>query len=232
MAAPAGFPTTPVWLSKDAPTAGDAVTLYTVVYNASDTPLTGEVSFSVGTTTVATKKVSVAPGASEIVSAPWTALEGAYTFSATLSGSAVASSTTATSSVSVAKKPPPPPPPPAVIETLESAAAVTDVFASTSPIVRDTASTTIRTAEQIRATAVMALEKLASSTAAAPREKTPEENADALFDVGATIQNIWNALVAALLYVARSPLLFYIGVAVVAFVLLSFIRTLLSERRD
>lgn len=237
-AAPAGFPSSSLWLSKTSLTGGESVIIYTVIYNSSDEPLTGALEFLVDGTSIGAKEVSAAPGTTQIVSREWTAAEGSHAFSARLTGAntEVAASFTGTTTVSVAPKPPPPE---SVVKTVEAAAMLEQTIASTTPIVQNFASTTFATTESIRESAVKALEKLASTTtkgevlgaADEAPAVTAEENAARAFDIGGWIQNIWHALLGALLFIARSSLWFYVAVGTVVLFVFLFVRTALSDRR-
>lgn len=238
---PAGFPTSSLWLSKTALTDGEGVTIYTVVYNSSDRSLTGSVDFMVDGTVIGAKSVSAAPGTTHILTQTWTATEGTHAFSARLSGSieGLSHTATGTTTVTVAAKPPPPE---AVVKTVEAAGAVQAAIASTTPVIENIASSTFAQIESIRESAVRALEKLASSTTPKPQGEvlgagdeaaplSPEENATRAFDIGGWIQNMWQALLGALLFVARSPLWFYGAVGFVIFLILMFLKTAFSRDR-
>lgn len=233
---PVGFPTSALWLSKSAPSFGEAVTLYTVVHNGGSAALTGDVRFMNGTTTIAVVPFSAPPGSSKLLEATWTASAGNHAFVARIEGTdAVSSTATATTSVVVAAPPPPSEESGSSSkkEENETVARVKGAFDSATPFVSQIASSTVAKAEDIRASAIVALSKVASSTTVSPTSTTtPEENLAKSFDIGATIQNIWAAILNALLYIFRSPVLFYVFVAFVLFVLLSFAKTMLSERRD
>lgn len=234
---PAGFPSSSLWLSKTELTDGESVTIYTVVYNSSANPLSGDISFLVDGQLIGEKDVNIAPGTTQIVSHGWSAEEGTHAFSAKLTGSVddLAASITGTTTVSVAEKPPPPE---AVIKTVETAGAVQAAIASTTPIVQNIASTTFAKTESIREQAVAALERIASSTA--PKGEvlgaedeaaiTPDENAARSFDIGTWIQNIWQAILGALLFIARSKLWFYAAVGAVILLILMFLKAALSGR--
>lgn len=234
---PAGFPASSLWLSRTDLTDGESVTIYTVVYNSSDASVALDVTFKVDAQVLGTKSITAAPGTTQIVSHAWSAEEGSHAFTAHLSGDVteLAATNTATTSVSVAPKPPPPE---AVLQTVAAATAVESAIASTTPVVQNIASSTFATTESIRASTVKVLEKLASSTtpkgevlgAEDEQPITPEENAATSFDISAWIQNIWQALLGALLFIARSPLWFYIAVAAVFFFILAFLRAAVSDR--
>lgn len=228
---PAGFPSSSLWLSKLTPTVGEVVTIHTVVYNSSTDSLSGSVVFLVDDTSIGSKPFTGAPGTTQIVSHPWTATEGAHVFSARIDGVTGSSDTleatqSATTSITVAA-PPPVESSGGSTSAREVAGAVKGALDVVTPTVSTFASTTINAGENIRASAIVALEKLASSTTpkATTEISTPEENVQKSFDVGATIQNMWQALLAFLLMIFRSSFWFYVFVAGVLFLLIAFVRS-------
>lgn len=232
---PAGFPQSAIWLSKTDLKDGDSAVIYTVVYNSSPAALAGDVVFLMDGAAIGTRSFSVRSGETEIVSLPWTAKEGSRALSARIEGAPGIDSTTAgTTTVSIA---PPPPPPPGVSETIAAADTVKETIDTATPAVTSFASSTFATTEGIRESAIRALERIASSTTpkgevlGAEDDATPEENAASSFDIGATIQNLWQWILGVLLFIARSPIWFYLLVLVVVIILLGFVRTALSDRR-
>lgn len=238
-AVPAGFPSEGVWLSKTAPVAGDSVTLYTVVYNSTDTAIAGSVVFLIDNASIATKSFSAPAGTTQIVSVPWSATQGAHQLSARIEGvsslelSKLASGTT---TISVAA---PPPPPEAVTATIAAADAASALVASTTPIVQSVASTTATVAEDFRMQTLSALTALASSTApkgevlGASDEAVSEESAEPSSPgLMSYVGGAWQWLLALLIAIASSPWWFYLTLAVVAFLIISFLRAALRERRD
>lgn len=228
---PAGFPSSSLWLSKLTPTVDEVVTIHTVVYNSSTDSLSGSVVFLVDDTSIGSKAFTSAPGTTEIVSHPWTASAGTHVFSARIDGITGSSDTleatlSATTSVTVAT-PPPPESTGGSSSAREISNAVKGALDVVTPTVSSFASTTFATSENIRASAIIALEKLASSTTpkATSEISTPEENVQKSFDVGATIQNMWQALLAFLLMIFRSSFWFYVFVAGILFLLLAFVRS-------
>ncbi len=229
---PAGFPSSSLWLSKLAPTVDEVVTIHTVVYNSSTDSLSGSVVFLVDDTSIGSKAFTSAPGTTQIVSHPWTASAGTHVFSARIDGITGSSDTleatlSATTSVTVATPPPPTESTGGSSSAREISGAVKGALDVVTPTVSSFASTTFATGENIRASAIVALEKLASSTTpkATPEITTPEENVKKSFDVGATIQNMWQALLAFLLMIFRSSFWFYVFVAGILFLLLAFVRS-------
>lgn len=239
---PAGFPSSSLWLSKLSPTIGEEITIHTVVYNSSDAPISGSVVFTDKDAVLGTKSFQIPTGATQVISQTWKAVEGEHEFSAHLDGVSGASDTlssTAAAKVSLTIEPPPPPPPaPEPVSSEPETPTLADTLASSSPAVSEVTSSTFAVAEGIRASALVALERIASSTtkgevlAAEDHATTPEENVAKSFDIGATIQNMWQALLGVLLLIFRSPILFYVFVAFVLFFLLSFVRAMLTDRKD
>src|SRR3989344_11279 len=75
----AGFAPNSVWVSKNNVTAGKSVNIYTVLYNSSDEPISGDLTFLVDSTAIGTKNFTVSSGETKIESYPWQALVGTHT---------------------------------------------------------------------------------------------------------------------------------------------------------
>lgn len=241
---PAGFPQSSVWLSKTNLTTGDGATIYTVVYNSSTSSLQGTVVFLVDGKPVGTRPWSAAPGTTEVLSQTWAATEGEHAITAKiegLTGSATQLSqlTTSTTTVSVA---PAPAPSELVTDTQVAVDTITATLGDTAPIVADVASTTSNIAEDVRESIVGVLTDLASTTAPkakgevlgaedyqAQGETAPKKNiTDQIFDGG---KQALHGVLTALLYVAKSPLWFYLAVLVLLIVLIQFARMVGRERK-
>lgn len=113
---PAGFPPQSIWLSTTDITAGDSVTLYTVLYNSSDAILRGTLEFAVDGTAIASKQFELLAGQTNIESAEWRAVAGLHSFSASIKNASgadaaqtIAISNTASSIIRVSVAEPPPP---------------------------------------------------------------------------------------------------------------------------
>jgi hypothetical protein len=252
---PAGFPSGSIWLSKTSATAGDALTVYTVVYNSSPGAISGDVAFTVDSATLDTKHFSADPGTTQIVSASWTATAGTHVFSAKIehatadgltASSTLASAAAGTVSVVVAA---PPPPPKVVTDSIQTADAAQNVLASTTPILQNIASTTYATTESIRNAGLTQLQKLA--TAASPTNtastspkgsvlgisdyKAPQadgkSSAAAAGGAGDFFGGLWRGTLAFLIVIFSSQLWFYLLLLLVLFVVYKVIRTMLSERK-
>lgn len=79
---PAGFAPGQIWLSKNAPTAGESVEIYTVIYDASGTPLEGSVRFQVDDEIVGSVPFTLGAGETKIQSVRWRATAGTHSLSA------------------------------------------------------------------------------------------------------------------------------------------------------
>jgi len=110
--APAGFATTPIWISKANPVEGDVLKIFAVVSNGTATTMSDSVSFIVNGTVVGSVKASLDAGTSQIVSTPWTAVVGTHTITGTFLGT-----TAGPLSITIA----PAPPKPAVLQYLDTA---------------------------------------------------------------------------------------------------------------
>lgn len=153
---PAGFAPGPVWVSKHAPVSGEKIYIYAAIYNASETPIEGSITFSVDGTSVGSVPFALDDGETIIKSVPWTATEGSHAVDAVVGTAIEKQSKQATSisnqatgvvTISVAASLPQP----VTIEHIDSAsAAVSTALASSSPIVAGIANTVISTTESIR----------------------------------------------------------------------------------
>lgn len=170
---PAGFAPGPVWVSKSAPTAGEKVYIYAAIYNASDTPIEGSITFSVDGTSVGSVPFALGDGETMLKSVPWTAVEGSHTVGAAV-GTAiekqskqatnVRNSTTGSVTIVVAAEAPKP----VAVENINAASgAVSTAIASGSPIVASVTSTIVDTAEAVRKAGETFLAEAAGTAATA-----------------------------------------------------------------
>ena len=113
----AGFAPGQVWLSKSAPLAGESVEIYTVIYDASGTPLEGSVSFRVDGETIGSVPFTLSAGETEVQSVRWRATPGTHALTAafdtaihreTKKDAGIKGSVTATTTVTVAEPEPEP----------------------------------------------------------------------------------------------------------------------------
>lgn len=212
---PAGFAPGPVWVSKHAPVSGEKVFLYAAIYNASETPIEGSITFSVDGTSVGSVPFALDDGETSIKSVSWTATEGSHTVDAVVGtaiekqskqATSVRSHTTGEVTISVA----PPAPQSVAVEHIDSAsAAVSTVLASSSPIVASIANTVISATESIRTTGETLLTK-ASTEARAPTNKGQVLSAEIEHADTTSAKNGLKATIArTLLPIFTYPALFY-----------------------
>ena len=138
-------------------------------------------------------------------------------------------------SIKVAEPPPPPPP----SATTQAVNTVSNVIASSTPVVVSVAEKVFALSESVRNGAVEALKKqlaasespkgqvLGASTYRAPQGGTTSADAGN----GSIVGSIWRGLLSGLLFVCNLKLLFYGLLLFVIFVLYKLLRTMLRERR-
>jgi hypothetical protein len=145
-----------LWLSKAALTEGDAVKVSTTVYNATSEAIDENVSFLVDDAVIGAKPVSLAAGASAIVSIDWKAAPGTHSLSAritdatgkTTGGPVAVADATAAVEVAVASAPPPP----AALAAAGAAAnALGDALSDAAPTVLVAAKAVADATESVRA---------------------------------------------------------------------------------
>ena len=170
----AGFAPGPVWLSQSSPTGGTTVRLYTVVYNSSQTPLEGSVTFTIDNASAGTTPFSLDAGESAIESITWTAMEGTHMVSATIT-SAIDKKTKTTTAIDQSATPAvsvtvtAPLPPPVALEALGTAQTV---VASSSPIIASVVAATTATTESLRTAGESYLSQLAGEHKVASTTKS------------------------------------------------------------
>jgi hypothetical protein len=230
---PAGFAPGALWLSSTAATSGDSLKMYTVIYDSTGSPVSGDVQFEVDSSHLQTVHFSLAAGQSQIVSADWTAVAGAHSFTATLKNVSglsgeLAQATTNTASIIVTPAAPSP------ITQYQNT--VTNLYASSSPqvqtIVQNIANATegARTAgEQYVANALASASKPQSSGQVLGAEtfRSPAAAASAAPSI---FNTLWRAVLTALLYVFRMQILFYIALAVVIYICFKILQGLSRYR--
>src|SRR3989338_7312398 len=167
-----------IWMSRTNVVAGESVNIFTVLYNSSDNPISGDVIFTVDSASIGTKDFTLASGETQIVSWPWTAKVGSHTVSARIekavgvSESAnVLNQTAGNITVSI-DAPPPPSPAAQVLNTVTSA--IEAGVASSAPAVMSALASLYDTAESFRVGAKSALEKQVAGTTRAAQEAAPE----------------------------------------------------------
>lgn len=159
LAASAGFPSASLWLSNDAPQAGEEVRVFSVLYNGETAATSGTLQFLVDGEPLDTLSVSLDPGTSRILSTRWSAEAGSHTFSATFNGSAAGTQTSAPLSVSVATPPSP------TEKALRDAQVTASTFiASSTPFVQKVAGTIVDTTEGLRQAGIDYLENVVDTS--------------------------------------------------------------------
>lgn len=78
----AGLAPKSIWLSRSRVVAADSVKILTVVYNSSNTSITGQVVFSVDDTPIGNKDFALKEGEAQIISQEWLAQAGNHSVSA------------------------------------------------------------------------------------------------------------------------------------------------------
>lgn len=232
---PAGFATGSLWLSKTEVTAGETLKIYTVVYDSTVSPIEGDVVFNVDAKEIGTQHFKLAAGETQILSYGWTATPGTHTFGASLKNVSGLSGTlenAETNSVSIK-----------VAEAVPSPLAqytntVTNIIASSTPVVTNIAQNFYGITESVREGAVEALKKqlaasggpkaqvLGTSTSQASQSTAPSPNAENASILG----SLWRGLVSMLLFICNLRVLFYGLLLFVIFALYKLLRTWMRER--
>lgn len=82
---PAGVADRALWFSKEPFFEGEGITIYTLLFNSGTNQLSGTLTLSDGTTTIAAKTFTVVGGgASSVVAFPWKVTGGSHVFSAAI----------------------------------------------------------------------------------------------------------------------------------------------------
>jgi hypothetical protein len=230
VALPAGFAPSTVWLSRNPPVAGEALRIYTVVYNGSDRPLEGSVSFLVDEVEVGTASFSLFSGDSKVLSTQWTPDEGTHSVSGTITSlidsktkdaRSVSTKASTVLSVQVASQLPQPAAP-------EALTAADSIIASTSPRIIAAFAEVASATESLRAYGETYLTNLATSSPPVANEATSTE----LFVPENTNPTLMQEAAKILLPVFANPALFYlvfIGTLLLLFFLL--VRRMRGPRR-
>lgn len=242
---PAGFAPNSIWVSSTHITAGNTISIFTVVYNSSEVPLAGDVGFTVDGKPVGTRNFSIKAGETQIESTPWTAVAGTHSVFAriekisnadTSASASVLNQTTDTITISVAEAPPPSP-------TAQAVASVTSVIqtvlASSTPVITNAAQKIYEVTEDARKSAVSALEKqLAQNTGSIkPQEEilgASTYKAPASLSASSAssfISSAWQNILRALLFISKTSVLFYALLILVIFMLFQLLRTWIRSPR-
>ena len=167
--ASAGIPAGNIWLSKNSPIEKESVRIFLPIYNASAVKISGDAIFSVDEVKVGTTHFELDAGNSTVVSSPWTTTRGAHSITARLEGTVDAktgteisvSANTQTLAVDIAERPPAP----ALVQALTTAADIAQNTVSVAlPVVTSVANTVFKETEQLRKSAVVALENSLNGT--------------------------------------------------------------------
>ncbi|MCR4325922.1 MAG: hypothetical protein NUV59_03950 [Patescibacteria group bacterium] len=243
---PAGFAPGGVWLSKTSLTAGDTVRIYTVVYDSTDSPIGGSVSFLVDGDTIATQSFELGAGETKIKSAEWKASAGTHEISASLSdvidkdtGEALPLEKTTAGSVSITVIEPPPPP--VVAQVVASAS---EIVKASAPAVIQASGKAFDSLEYFRESAVRVLESQLAASGAASGVSSPATSDSQV--LGTSTENLaavsgsesygafgslWRKILSGLLFISRTTYLFYAALLIVAYIFYKLIRVMLRERR-
>lgn len=241
-AVPAGFAPTSIFASKTSITAGDSISLFSVLYNSSVNELTCDVVFTIDGKSVGTKHVSLAAGETQTPSVPWVAVTGSHTASAHLENVVSSSGKDATilnekaDTITLTVVAAPPPPPPSA--TTQAVNAVSEIIASSTPVITGAAEKVFAVTESVRNAAVEALKKqlaayaspkgavLGASTNRAPQGSSTSEGAKN----ASIIDTLWRGLLSGLLFICNLKWLFYGLLLFVVFALCKLLRTWMRER--
>lgn len=238
-ASEAGFAPGSLWLSRTSARAGDAVKVYTVVYNSSSSAIEGDVIFLSDKDEIGGQHFKLGSGETQILSTSWKALIGTHTFSAKLknvSGVEHAAATVETNAVSIKVEAAPP----TAIEQAQNSL----TSAISNPTIKGIADTVIDTTEGIRASGADWLNQQLVKDAAA-LSNTPSgkvlgveiQNAEAAdsgsakSSAGSIISKVKTAVLKGLYQVFSVRYLFYIALLVVIYILFKIIQGFFRYRR-
>lgn len=233
-ASTAGFPGGSFWLSTAAASEGDTVTMYTAVYDASDSPLTATVAFRVDGAQVDGIATNLKPGESRLVSYDWHATVGTHSLDAVIRDAAPVDADAVSNAVTidVAAKPP------SALATY-TADAQTAANEAT-PVISQAANTIYGATEALRSASVNTLSKaLSAATSSAPHvdghvlgastHATTSNVAAANAASSDTLDNIWQTMLQSLLAMCKSQPLFYAFLIVSMLFLIWIFRRMMRE---
>ena len=169
------FPDSPLWVSERSPQAGVQVYLYTVLYNSSDTELTGSLRFLIDDKTLSSQEIQLAAGNSHIFSAGWTSESGPHSAKARFTPLDEALSSQETIAVSLSVVEPPSPTAEALYTARDTG---TELLASTVPFVQKTANALFDASESARLAGIEYLEERAGKTLGASTNNAEKSNVD------------------------------------------------------
>ena len=239
---PAGFAPGTLWLSKESAQVGETLTVSTVLYDASDQPISGTLFFLVNGAALTQIPFTENPGESRIFQASWKASAGEHTFTARVTGTnsvalALATSTAAHLSViapvSFAQGTPV-----SVPDATKNALTAFGI-ASSSPALAHVAVAAASSSEGVRTAVVGALSNALGISTSTPAGKIGSDTSTTTGNVlGAQIERaddsarskttphqswytaLWRGALGTLLTIARSAALWYPFLAIVIFALL------------
>lgn len=177
------FPAQSLWLSDTKPNIGENVRMYAVIYNNSDSDVSGSLTFLVDGKQHDQKTSSLKSGESVVLSTTWNATVGDHSFSAKFSGGGADASTQTSATVSIVVDPPPS----QLQQTVTQARDVGTQLASTSlPILSTVANKVYETTESIRNAGIIYLEEAADSAS----EPEPDANPSVLGTSTQTLKQV------------------------------------------
>lgn len=211
-AAGAGFPSSSLWLSNDAPQSGDEVRVFSVLYNGETAAVSGTLQFLVDGEVLDTESVSLEPDASRILSTHWTAREGSHTISAKFDdGGSAGVRTSGAITVSVSA---PPSPTKQALDSAQSVAA--HAIASSTPVVKQLAQAVVDTTEGLREAGIEYLEGIVekptenqSSSSTTQIGLSTEESTSTESGSPSLVKNASQLAAAGALFAFKSAWLFY-----------------------
>lgn len=157
----AGFPADAIWLSSSAVTAGNTVSIYTVLFNSSDGNVTGKLTFFVDDKVLEARQFTLSAGSSKIESAEWRSRAGDHTIVASISEASLPAANTRTGTIKIFVADPPPPS--AIEEAVQKVGTVAARTASVSiPIIESTAQAVYGHTEAFREKGLAYAEKLSA----------------------------------------------------------------------
>ncbi len=235
---PAGFAPTSIFASKTSITAGDTISLFSVLYNSSSDDLAADIVFTIDGTSVGTKHVSLAAGETQTPSITWTATSGSHTASAHLEnvvsssgeGAPALNATADTITLTVSQPPPP-------TATAAAVANITNIVASGTQSAAPIAHNAYNSLEYLRANAVSVLKRQLAAGGATdttvsthPAVLGTSTSNVATPEQGGILSTLWRTLLRGLLFICSIQILFYLSLLVVLYILYKLVRMIFSER--
>jgi hypothetical protein len=229
---PAGFAPTSFFASKTNSTAGDTISLFSVLYNESTATISGDVVFTVDGTSIGTKPFSLSAGETQTPSISWTAVEGTHSASAYLenvAGGSASDLNDKTDSITLTVAPAPPP-----SAASQAVTNITNIINSGTQSAAPAAQNALGALEQVRQGAIQTLTQQLATPPAEPGKVlgTSTSNVStSSTSLSGMIGPIWRAILGALLYVCQVQVFFYLALLIVLYIIYKIIRAIFSERR-